>query len=170
MNSDEGYLLDTNIASASWDYGAPSHNFVSQRLEKLRDAPAIVYVSAVSIAEVEYGLLTAPEIDAQRQSAVRSAMTSFEVLDIDQHTAEEYSKIRANLFRNHTPRDRRGRITKKYVEDLVDRTTGKELGIQENDLWIVSVAVQYNLVFVTNDKMHRVIEAAEYSERTEFWS
>ena len=58
----------------------------------------------------------------------------------------------------------------KYVEDIIDRTTGKELGIQENDLWILSVAVQYNLVFVTNDRMIRAIEATRYSDRTEYWT
>ena len=168
MNFIEGYLLDTNIASASWDYGAPSHKNVRQRLEKLGDA--LVYVSAVSIAEVEYGLRIAPSIDMQRQSTVRDAMASFKVLNVDQHTAKEYAEIRADLFRAHSPRNRRGRLTQKYVEDLVDRTTGKEFGIQENDLWIVSVAVQYNLIFVTTDRMHRVIDAAKHSDRTEYWN
>ena len=168
MNSIEGYLLDTNIASASWDYGAPNHRCVRQRLEELGDA--IVYVATVSIAEVEYGLQIAPSIDAQRQSIVRSAMADFKVLHVDHHTAKIYAEIRASLFRTHAPRNRRGRITQRYIEDLVERTTGKELGIQENDLWIVSVAVQYNLIFVTKDRMHRVIEAAEYSDRTEYWN
>ena len=160
--------MDTNIASASWDYGAPSHRCVERRLGELGDA--LVYVAAVSIAEVEYGLQIAPSIDAQRQSTVRSAMASYKVLHVDQHTAQTYAEIRANLFRTHAPRNRRGRLTQKYVENLVDRTTGKQLGIQENDLWILSVAVQYNLIFVTNDKMHRVIEAARCFDRTECWN
>ena len=168
MNSIEGYLLDTNIASASWDYGAPSHSYVRQRLEGLGDA--LVYVATVSIAEVEYGLQIAPSIDAKRQAAVRREMAGFKVLHIDHHTAMTYAEIRANLFRTHAPRNRRGRIAQRYVEDLVERTTGKELGIQENDLWIVSVAVQYNLIFATKDRMHSIIEAAEYSERTEYWN
>lgn len=168
MESIEGYLLDTSIASAAWDYGAPSHRIVRQRLERLGDAP--VSVAAVSIAEVEYGLQVAQYIDTQRQAAVRSAMASFHVLDVDRHTGETYAGIRANLFRKHSTRGNRGKLTKRYVEDLVDRTTGKQLGIQENDLWIVSVAVQYNLIFVTNDKMRRVIEAAKYSERTDYWT
>ena len=168
MNSIEGYLLDTNIASASWDYGAPSHGCVRQRLEALGDA--LVYVAAVSIAEVEYGLQIAPAIDAQRQSTARNAMASYEVLHIDQHTAQTYAEIRANLFRTYAPRKRRGRLTQKYVEDLTDRTTGKQLGIQENDLWIMSVAVQYNLILVTNDRMPRVVEAARYSDRTDYWN
>ena len=168
MNIVEGYLLDTNIASASWDLGAPRHNDVRQRLENLGDH--LVYVAAVSIAEVEYGLLVAPTIDPQRQSTVRNAMTSFNVLEITEHTARTYAQVRANLFRSHAPRNRRGRLTQRYVEDLVETTSGRELGIQENDLWIVSTAVEQNLIFVTSDRMTRVIEAAQYSERTEYWN
>ena len=96
-------------------------------------------------------------------------MSRYRTLDVDRHTARTYAEIRANLFRTHSPKNRRGRLTKNYVEDLIDRTTGKELGIQENDLWIVSVAVQYNLTFVTGDRMQRVIEAANYSDRTDYW-
>ena len=129
----------------------------------------MVYVAAVSIAEVEYGLLTAPNIDAPRQSIVRDAMSSYSVLDVDRHTAKTYAEIRARLFQRHSPRDLRGRLTRKYVEDLREPTTGKELGIQENDLWIISVAVQHNLIFVTGDRMCRLVSAAQYYERTEFW-
>ena len=168
MTLTDGYLLDTSIASVSWDYGSPNHNCVRKRLMRL--GPAIVYVSAISIAEVEYGLQIAPNINAKRQAMVRKAMANYTVLDVNHHTARIYGKIRAGLFRAHAPKDRRGRLTQKRVEDLVDRTTSRELGIQENDLWIVSVAVQYNLKFVTSDRMHRVIEAADYKEQTHFWN
>jgi predicted nucleic acid-binding protein len=36
--------------------------------------------------------------------------------------------------------------------------TSQELGIQENDLWMAAQALEYNLVFVTNDKMERIRE------------
>jgi len=55
----------------------------------------------------------------------------------------------------------RNRLKEKRPEDLLDRTTSRELGIQENDLWIVSVAVQYNLRFITGDKMDRILAAAK---------
>ena len=168
MTAIEGYLLDTSIASASWDRRAPRHSDVRRRLENLDSH--LVFVAAVSIAEVEYGLRVAPEIDSQRQSLVRNAMARFNVLEVTQHTARTYAEIRAKLFQAHAPRNRRGRLTQKYVEDIVETTTGKELGIQENDLWIVSTAVEQNLIFVTGDRMCRVIEAAHYSERTEFWN
>ena len=43
----------------------------------------------------------------------------------------------------------------------MDSTTSKELGVQENDLWIVSVAIQYDLRFITTDKMQRIAEVAK---------
>ena len=67
------------------------------------------------------------------------------ILPISRHTAEPYGQIRSALFAQYSPRDSRGRIQKKWPEDLVDLTTSKALGIQENDLWIVSVAVGYDL-------------------------
>ncbi len=160
--------MGTNIASVAWDTGSSRHDYVRGRLENLDDD--LVFISAVSLAEVEYGLLVSPAIDANRQSAVRNAMSSYTVLQIDQHTSQVYAKIRANLFKKYSPIKSRGRLSRKYIEDLVDRTTGKQLGVQENDLWIISVAVQYNLIFVTSDQMHRVTEEAGYANRTEFWN
>lgn len=166
----EVYLLDTNIASAAFDKGNPNHNGIRERLELIGEGCA--YICSVSLGEIEYGLKVAPLIDTERQSVVREAMSQYECWGIDRHSAEAYSNIRATLFKKYSPRNRRGRLTTKRVEDLVEPTTGKELGIDENDLWIVSVAVQYNVVFVTWDQgggMQRVIEAAEYSPRTEYW-
>ena len=69
----------------------------------------------------------------------------------------------------------------KHPEQLCEKVTGTELGIDEPDLIIASVALAQNLVLVTNDTkagMSRVKEAAEkvYREgmfpiqlRTENW-
>ena len=164
----EGYILDTTICSASWDYGSPRHDYVRTRLGQLENS--LVYVTAVSIGEIEYGLQVAPSIDPRRQHAVRAAMASYQVLDVDHHTAQIYGDVRAKIFCKYSPKTRRGTVAQKRVEDLVERTTGKILGIQENDLWIVSVAIQHNMMFVTSDRMCRVIEAAQYWDRTEFWN
>ena len=40
--------------------------------------------------------------------------------------------------------------------DLRDATTGKELGIEENDLWQVSVAATYDMLLITFDRMRRI--------------
>jgi len=166
----EGYLLDTSVASWVWDGMNQNHAAAQSRLTELGDAP--VFVCAVTLGEIEYGLGVSPAMDPQRHAAVRSAMAGYQVLPIDHHTARTYGEIRTALFKQWAPRDRRGRMTKKVPEDLVEPTTGKTLGIQENDLWIVSVAVQYDLRLVTSDQaegMHRVLEAASYLQRAEFW-
>lgn len=166
----EGYLLDTSVASWVWDGGNPNHAAARARLSQLGDAP--VFVSAITIGEIEYGLNVSPAMDAERHSAVRGAMAGYQVLAIDHHIGRTYGEIRGALFRQYAPRDRRGRITRRAPEDLVEPTTGRALGIQENDLWIVSVAVQYDVKLVTSDRaegMRRVLTAANYLHRAEFW-
>lgn len=165
----ETYLLDTSIASIAGYEGDVRHAGVRQWLDGLEDDA--VYISAVSVAESEYGLNLNP-LDAQSQQDIRSAIGTYQVLRLDRHTAGVYGPIRAALFRKYAPRDYRNRITTRYIEDLREPTTGKELGIQENDLWIVSVAVQYNMVFVTADGsggMRNIVEEANYVHRTTFW-
>jgi predicted nucleic acid-binding protein len=65
-------------------------------------------------------------------------------------------------------------------EALIERISGKSLGIDERDLLIASIAVQYNLILTTNDQnegMKRIKEAAEKLEadgepvrlRVEYW-
>ena len=167
----EGYLLDTNVASAAWDKGSPRHTEVRDRLAELGDSPLLL--SVVSLAEIEYGLKVAPSIDVDRQREVRRVMAQYRALPIDRHTAQAYAGIRAALFAKYSPRDRRGRLIARYVEELTEPTSGLELGIQENDLWIASTAVQYNLIFATRDQgggMRRIIAEASYSGRTEFWT
>lgn len=132
----------------------------------------IIFICPVTLAEIEYGLQTSPNIDNMRQQEVRSRMRQYPVLPIDRHTVYEYARIRAALFRQFSPKDRRGRLEKKYVEDLKETTTGRELEIQENDLWIVSVAVQHDLLFITSDAasgMRRVLDATNYRHRTQIW-
>ena len=158
----EAHLLDTNVASIAWDGGHRHHNTVRERLAALGEAS--VSVSCVTLGEVEYGLRVTPAADAERHAAVQTAMSAYHVFDVDRHTAAIWASIRSELFQRHAPRAQRGRLTKRRPEDLTDLTTGRELGIDENDLWIVSVAVQYDLRFVTTDRMERVLEAAEAAE------
>jgi len=83
------------------------------------------------------------------------------------------------LWRDHGTRKGR-RYKEKVPEDLVERVSGKSLGIDEKDLLIASVAVQYNLILATNDQnpgMKRIEEAARKLEaaqepvhmRIEYW-
>ena len=48
---------------------------------------------------------------------------------------------------------------KKRAEQMYDPIAARELGIDENDLWIVAQALERNLILVTSDKMCRMHEA-----------
>ena len=168
----DAYLLDTSIASIAWDGGNKNHGFIRQRLASL-DEGAFISICSISLAEVEYGLLVSPAADPERHAAVRNAMTQYKIWDIDRNTSTVYAQLRAELFKQYSSKDKRGRLTKKQPEELRDETTGLDLGIQENDLWIVSVAVQYNLRFITQDKMSHIREAAKKVhayDLVELWS
>lgn len=157
----DGYLLDTNAASVLWDARHADHGKIRSFLETVSPAP--VWISIIALAEVEYGLKTAPEMLIQRQKDVRIEMAKYpEVLEPDKHTIVPYSDLRAELFRTYALLDRRGRLTKKWPEDLFERTSAKELhGTQENDIWVASLAIQYNLILVTEDRMTPLLEVSQ---------
>ncbi len=131
----DGFLLDTMVASAAWDVSHAQHYNVRTRLAALGAAPP-VFISVVTLAEIEYGLKVSPIADASRQSTVRANMNAYELRRIDHHAVDSYSEIRAAIFRKYSPRDARGRLTSRRPESLVDRTSALALGIQENDWYL----------------------------------
>ena len=157
----DAYLLDTCIASIALDAGSFQHLNVRKQLASFDDS-STVWISAITIGEIEYGLGLYPWLDSGRSQSIRDGFAKYEVLHTDKHTGYYYGSIRAALFKQYAPRDARNKIRKgTRAEDLTDRTTSKTLGIQENDLWIAALAVEYNIVLVTRDKMSRILEAAK---------
>jgi tRNA(fMet)-specific endonuclease VapC len=155
----DGYLLDSTVASAACDLLSPKHSTVRAWLDGLGDAP--VWVSAVTIGEIAYGLALVPTGDASRHAEVRAAMAQYRRLDINHHVAGTYAAIRAELFGRYAPKNKRGLPKQKRPEGLLDPTTSRELGIQENDLWILSTAVTRRLALATMDDMARLFEVAD---------
>jgi tRNA(fMet)-specific endonuclease VapC len=156
----DAYLLDTNVASIAWDGQHKNHALIRERLVALGESTLSICV--VSSGEVAYGLEVTPGADKERRNAVRAAMGTYFVWSIDQDTAPYYGQLRGALFQRYSPRHKRGILTTKRPELLRDSTTGHDLGIQENDLWIVSVALQYGLHLISLDgKQKRILELAE---------
>ncbi|HUW57447.1 MAG TPA: PIN domain-containing protein [Planctomycetota bacterium] len=150
-------LLDTTVASILFDVKHPEHKQGIGFIEGLGETR--VFVSVVTLAEIRYGYKLHENVDDNRRQAIEKELSRFPLLDVDKHTAGPYSTLKAALFREYAPRDRKGKVKAKWPEDLLDRTTAKSLGIQENDLWIAAVAVQYNLALVTCDRMNRIVAA-----------
>ncbi len=149
------YLLDTNVAS--WLLDA-QHKRHSDTLEFVSDVggDSHIYISRITIAEIQYGYKLHTNIDLARKQVIEQRLKLFQPREIDRHTTEPYSDIRATLFQQCASKAKKGKVSGKRPEELIDRTTGKELGIQENDLWIAAIAVQYNLILVTQDKMKNI--------------
>jgi len=155
----DGYLFDTNAVGPLWNVRHPEHDAVNTFFASVSGSP--VWLSTIVLAEIEYGLKVTPKIDVESQNQVRREMSKCPlILDIDKHTIGPYSDLRAELFKKYSPRNRRGRLTVKWPEDLVEQTSAKELGIQENDIWIAAQAIQYNLILVTEDHMSRLAEVS----------
>lgn len=165
------YLLDTSIASIAWDGGHNAHALVRAQLDALGEST--LTVCAISVGEVLYGLDVTPGADPARHQTIHEAMQTYYTWPVDGGVAEPYSKLRGELFRRYAPRNRRGLLTAKRPEELQDATTAQELGIQENDLWIVSVAIHYNLRLITRDeRLKRVLEIAKEQlqyDRYDIW-
>ena len=162
-----GYLLDNNIISILAQPSNPRHAPVKQRFEALGDAP--VFLPVIAIAEIEFGMVKTKTPDAAQQAAVRQFFVDYPLhLGIDDNTVEPYSLIRSQIWHDHaTPRGSGSAHKEKQPEGLIDRVSGKSLGIDERDLLIASTAAQYGLVLVTNDNnegMKRIEKAAQSLE------
>lgn len=150
------YLLDTNAASALWDELDPAHKDAMDFVRGVGGS-GVIWAPRVIIAEIEYGFKVYIGVDPTRRAVIERIMYGFQVREIGPHTTGPYSDIRAALFLKFGDRHiTTGKIKNKRPETLVDRTTSRELGIQENDLWIAAVAVEYNLILVTEDKLTNI--------------
>lgn len=160
MRRTNGYLLDTNIISYLAKPNCPQYNNVKRHLSKL-DGDERVMLPVIAIAEIEFGIAKAGnELSDELRDVLRKFFESYSFhLGIDDNTVEPYSLVRAELWRRY------GGKKKKVPEELFEKITGKQLSIDERDLLIASVAIQYGLVLVTaDDKMKPIIDAARELE------
>ena len=151
----DGYLLDTNMLEYWFNQNRNEHANVVACVKSLPDE-APLFISAVTLGEIEYGYQSQSPHDEQREMEFRVFMQAKipSTLPIDKHTAEPYGQLRTAIFNQFAPG--RLRIKKKRPCQLTDHATASILGIDENDLWITAQAVQYNLVLVTNDGMFHI--------------
>ncbi len=160
MRRSNCYLLDTNIISYLARPECAKYYNVKRHLSQV-DSPERVLLPVIAIAEIEFGIAWAgPLLSDELKDVLRKFFESYPLhLGIDDNTVEPYSLVRAELWRRY------GGKKKKVPEELFEKVTGKQLGIDERDLLIVSVAIQYGLVLVTADKkMKPIIDAARELE------
>jgi tRNA(fMet)-specific endonuclease VapC len=151
------YLLDTNILRYWYEKTCDEHARVVARVDSVRQPDprtkyvSRLFVSVVTLGEIEYGHRVAHAPDPVKQAAYAKFVREQcpVSLEMTNHVAEQYGEMRAWLFNNCGPNVKRSKA--KRAEELVNPTTGKELGIDENDIWIAAQAKTHNLVLVTHD-------------------
>jgi tRNA(fMet)-specific endonuclease VapC len=159
----EGYLLDTSALTPLIDEGHIQHVAATTTITSIGTAP--IYVSALSFAEMLYGLRLYEKstgIMLPNAGKMIAAAKSYPQLDVTHHTASEYAELKAALAVHYLPKVTRV-FRKKYVEDWIDKFTGKTLGVDDNDLWICAQAREVNFVVVRGDKKMDVIQKADPS-------
>lgn len=154
------YLLDTDIASAFFDKGDENHKKAYTFVENAAKSGDHIYVPCIAIAEIRYGLALYANLDKVRSKEVDKSLKAYtQITDIGKATAPHYANIRAELMKMFAKTKTNGLIKKVRPETLIDKTTSLHLGIQENDLWLASIAVQYKMILVSEDKMTHIKKA-----------
>lgn len=151
----DGYLLDTGIASAYLDPIHKKHSAILSAVEQLT-GKEFRYISVVALAELTTGLEFAEafggaNLPALRERLIRARKHS--LLEIDRHTATTYAELKRTVAEKFMPKKMGKKGSRpRFVEDWIDETTGKALGLDENDLWMCAQAKDRNLIFLTTDK------------------
>jgi predicted nucleic acid-binding protein len=158
----DGYLFDTTALSIYLD---STHQFHAEKKEALDALPADAsrYISAVALAELMFGVDLAGAIGRGDLPALRRMIDqarAYAVLDLSRHTAAAYAALKAGLATKYLANVLR-RDRPRYVEDWVDKATGKALGVDENDLWMCAQSKERNLILVTADARMKRIEDAD---------
>ncbi|HAK60974.1 MAG TPA: hypothetical protein DCO77_11420 [Nitrospiraceae bacterium] len=154
------FLLDTNMLGYFSEVKSGAHSpegkALEKRLEEIKGEN--IFICCITIGEVEYGLKVAPKKDATKQALAKQMLEEFQSHPVDNDIArEQYATLRSRLYERYAPR----KGHKKRVEEWIDPTTSKELQVQENDIWIAAVAMAYNFVLVTHDKMNAIKSVVE---------
>ena len=164
----DGYLLDTNTVDYWFDPKRPEHPRVLARIGSL-PAGTPLLISVISLGEIEYGHAAVSggqtPVQANHMDFVRQHFPL--ALAILESTASCYGDLRARLFERFGPATRKQGLR---PEQLRDPLTARELGFQENDLWIAAQAIEHNLVLATHDRMGRIQEVARGRLRVEDWA
>jgi predicted nucleic acid-binding protein len=156
-------LLDTNIWAYLFDQQKYPQQYanIKDRLRNVSNS-ARLGVSVITLGEIAVGLLDEQIDSVQKRHLAFVKSLNPCIFDIGPHTAEQYGKLRGQL------KEKGG--AKRGADTLVDRPTWLELGSLENDLWIASQAITYDLILVTNDKLKRICEVVGDELHIENWA
>jgi predicted nucleic acid-binding protein len=128
-----------------------------QRILSVGSAP--VATCSVVHGELVFGALLSDRA-IENYGKIQAFMGAIEVLPVTDRAADLYGKLKDSVVRKYAPR-----VGKKLWKKLF----GGDIGIQDNDLWIASVAIDYGLTVVSDDTDFMRISAAYGLPKCESW-
>lgn len=142
-----GYLLDTNHCTWLID-GYPE---VIRRLKERGEERMVT--SVIVQGELVFMARNSERID-DNLNRVNSFLDGMEVLPVDTETAIRYGNMKAALLDHFGPR---AGLKRRKIET-------RQLGFEENDLWIAAAGLRHRLTVVTSDRdFDRIAEVANVS-------
>jgi predicted nucleic acid-binding protein len=146
-----GYLLDTSALSAYLNEAHP-HHVVAVSVVAGLPMEAVKLVSAVTLAELDYGIRLAELQGSQHLAEYRKRLDivrEYVSLDLTRHTSEVYAELKVRLAGQMQRKSRKK--MPRWIEDWIEVGSAKRLQIDENDLWICAQAKERDLIVVTGD-------------------
>jgi tRNA(fMet)-specific endonuclease VapC len=161
------FLLDTQTVRYWYDNECPQNRVVLANIGSLQSQVALsehkprLLISVITLGEIEFGHRVAPSPNPDKQAEyLRFVWEQLpERLDVTQDATAAFGELRKRLFDKYAPGKKRK--PKMRPEQLIDPITSKELGIQENDLWLCAQAIGHDMVLVTNDAIRRIREVSQ---------
>jgi predicted nucleic acid-binding protein len=156
-----GYLLDTSVLSPLVDSGHARHAAARAAVAALGTSP--IYVSAIALAEMMYGIRLHEMATGSRllnATAMIASALLYPQMDVTRHTATEYAELKSLLAIYYLPKVTR-QFRRRWIEEWIDRFTGRALHIDDNDLWICAQGRENNLIVIVGDRRMGVIRTAD---------
>ena len=162
----DGFILDTTVLSAYLDASHRQHRAAQEALQELEQGSAL-YLSTISLAELDFGVHMAREFGGTPLPNLERMLVAarhYPTLGVSHHTAAAYAELKTNLAKTYLSKTSR-RDRPRWVEEWKDKTTGRMLQIDENDLWICSQAKERLLTVATGDRRMKRISDADSEVR-----
>ena len=153
-----GYLLDVNHIEAHFRKHPPF-------MERYRLVPhdAQWRICSTTLGEIEAGHEMSSSTNQQRRDDYAAFIIEeylHNALDVTASTRGYYASIVGRIWKKHPPSASKDTRTERHLVDL---------GIDVNDVWLVSAAWEHGLTVLTRDAMSCIREAVGSDVQFDCW-
>ena len=159
------YIYDTSVLSAMLEGDNPRCMKTIQAINSL-PINSGHYVSTITLAELSFGKFLGHELSASKMQQLDQILensSDYSILEVGRNTSLAYGQLKANIAKKYLPKDVAQKFKRsRWLEDWVDKFSGKTLHVDENDLWLCAQAKERSMTLLTLDKkMKRIADADE---------